>query len=132
MITQRDSGPVKRSGPRGEEHDVDSTRQTRHTYTQTHTHTHTHDRTQCIGREEWEIRGDIARDREVEGGRERERERTQVPLRLTRVVAERGARRDGRVEPRDLEVGVRRRRPVALHVDEPRRRRGLAHAERGA
>mmetsp|Transcript_136776 Transcript_136776/g.381242 ORF Transcript_136776/g.381242 Transcript_136776/m.381242 type:complete len:233 (+) Transcript_136776:1318-2016(+) len=37
---------------------------------------------------------------------------------------------DGRVEARDLEVGIGRWRPVALHVDEPRRRRTLRHAQR--
>lgn len=38
------------------------------------------------------------------------------------VVAEGAALGDGRVEARDLQVGVRGRRPVALLRDQPRRR----------
>ena len=46
------------------------------------------------------------------------------------VVPERGARGNGRGEPGDLEVGVRRRRSVALHVDEPRGWSVVGHPER--
>mmetsp|Transcript_53306 Transcript_53306/g.88566 ORF Transcript_53306/g.88566 Transcript_53306/m.88566 type:complete len:296 (+) Transcript_53306:532-1419(+) len=41
---------------------------------------------------------------------------------LATRVAKAGAGRDGRVEARDAEGGVRRRRAIALHVDQPRRR----------
>mmetsp|Transcript_12982 Transcript_12982/g.28101 ORF Transcript_12982/g.28101 Transcript_12982/m.28101 type:complete len:402 (-) Transcript_12982:2-1207(-) len=40
-----------------------------------------------------------------------------------------GALRDRRVQPWDLEVRIRRRRPVALHVDQPRRGGVLVHAQ---
>mmetsp|Transcript_11933 Transcript_11933/g.35855 ORF Transcript_11933/g.35855 Transcript_11933/m.35855 type:complete len:601 (+) Transcript_11933:99-1901(+) len=46
------------------------------------------------------------------------------------VVAEGGAVRDGGVEAGDAEVRVRRRRSVALHVDQPRRRRPVGHSQR--
>mmetsp|Transcript_94714 Transcript_94714/g.273888 ORF Transcript_94714/g.273888 Transcript_94714/m.273888 type:complete len:521 (-) Transcript_94714:144-1706(-) len=46
------------------------------------------------------------------------------------MVAVLGPLRDRRIQPGDLEVRVRRRRTVALHVDEPRRRRPVCHAQR--
>mmetsp|Transcript_61613 Transcript_61613/g.148395 ORF Transcript_61613/g.148395 Transcript_61613/m.148395 type:complete len:291 (+) Transcript_61613:78-950(+) len=45
-----------------------------------------------------------------------------------RVVAVGCALGDGCVQPGDLQAGVRRRRAVALHVDQPRRRLVVIHA----
>lgn len=47
----------------------------------------------------------------------------------TWVVPEGAAGRDGGVEAGHLEVGVGGRRAVALHVDQPGRRRALVHTQ---
>lgn len=57
-------------------------------------------------------------------------ERSATPL--ARLEAPRGAGRQRCVETGDAQIRIRRRRADALHVDEPRRRVALAHAERRA
>mmetsp|Transcript_7489 Transcript_7489/g.19479 ORF Transcript_7489/g.19479 Transcript_7489/m.19479 type:complete len:515 (+) Transcript_7489:672-2216(+) len=47
-----------------------------------------------------------------------------------RVVPVRRAVGDGRVQARDLQVGVRRRRPIPLHIDQPRRRSAVGDLQR--